>query len=446
MNTIRRSWSAKIKGERLVAGFLLLLTALMVLPGAAFAASNVLDPAQAYFFAVTDYNSTGLASITFSIVDINEPNPAMVAIQTPADSATVSKVALINVITPENVSVAKVIFYVNGIQSAETVTAPYAFYWDTSSLALGDYAISVKAIDTAGNAVVSDNVVVTLASPVPTAPAVTPDAPAVTPVTPVTPASDTAAPVVSISAPVNNGTLGGTVALSAGASDNVGVIKVEFYVNSNLQSTQFSAPYSFNWNTALIANGAYTIAAKAYDAAGNVGRSSDLKVTVFNDSVAPALSINQVSSPSTATSQTISGSVSDNDAVANVLVQVGSGPATAAAVSGNSWSFPLTGLPVGNSPITVRATDRAGNSSVATASIVVTEPTIAAAAPETPPALLSLIDAQLALQIASGSATPNGAQLTRLDVAPFTDGQSHPNGMVDTGDVVVILLKLVGKL
>jgi chitinase len=182
------------------------------------------------------------------------------------------------------------------------------------------------------------------------------------------------------------------------------------------------------------------LSAKAYDAAGNIGQSTSVTVTVFNDTVVPTVSVNPVSTPSVATSQTISGSVSDNDAVANVTVQVGSGSLATAAVSGNSWSITLSGLVVGSNLITVRATDRAGNSSTATASITVLAPSVATPDP------LTIADAQLALQMVSLDSTPTAAQLTRLDVAPYIDGKSSPNGVIDSGDVMVILLKLVGKL
>jgi len=48
--------------------------------------------------------------------------------------------------------------------------------------------------------------------------------------------------------------------------------------------------------------------------------------------------------------------------------------------------------------------------------------------------------------MASGLETPTSDQIGRLDVAPYIDGQSVPNGTVDTGDAVVILSKLVGTL
>ncbi|KAB0668202.1 DNRLRE domain-containing protein [Oryzomonas sagensis] len=57
---------------------------------------------------------------------------------------------------------------------------------------------------------------------------------------------------------------------------------MEFYANNILQSSSSTAPYGFSWNTASVANGSYTLSAKAYDAAGNVGQSANILVTVNN--------------------------------------------------------------------------------------------------------------------------------------------------------------------
>jgi hypothetical protein len=63
--------------------------------------------------------------------------------------------------------------------------------------------------------------------------------------------------------------------------------------------------------------------------------------------------------------------------------------------------------------------------------------------PESATFLLS--DALLALQIGSGKVTPTAEQVARLDVAPVINGTSAPNGVVDTGDAIVLLSKIVGK-
>src|SRR5207248_424264 len=86
------------------------------------------------------------------------------------------------------------------------------------------------------------------------------------------PPTDSTAPTASIVAPTIGSTLAGTVTISVNASDNVGVTKVECYINDVLAST--SATGSFSWNTTAYSNGSYTLRAKAYDAAGNVGTSA----------------------------------------------------------------------------------------------------------------------------------------------------------------------------
>ncbi len=93
---------------------------------------------------------------------------------------------------------------------------------------------------------------------------------------------DTTPPTTSITAPTNGATVSGTTSVTASASDNVGVTKVEFYLDGALQTTDTATPYSWSWNTTTAANGSHTLQSKAYDAAGNVGSSSTVTVTVSN--------------------------------------------------------------------------------------------------------------------------------------------------------------------
>jgi len=93
---------------------------------------------------------------------------------------------------------------------------------------------------------------------------------------------DTQAPAVSITAPLNGATVVGTVAVNATASDNVGVTKVEFYLDGVLKSTDTTSPYSWSWDTTASSNGSHSLTAKAYDAALNVGTSTAVGVTVNN--------------------------------------------------------------------------------------------------------------------------------------------------------------------
>ena len=93
---------------------------------------------------------------------------------------------------------------------------------------------------------------------------------------------DVTPPTTSITAPANNATVSGTTTVTATALDNVGVTKVEFYLDGSLQSTDTTSPYSWSWSTTGSTNGTHTLVTKAYDAALNVGTSSTITVTVSN--------------------------------------------------------------------------------------------------------------------------------------------------------------------
>ena len=95
-------------------------------------------------------------------------------------------------------------------------------------------------------------------------------------------ASDTTAPSASITSPTNGSTVSGSVPVQIDASDNVGVTKVELRVDGSLHGTDTAAPYTFNWDSAALANGDHGLVAVAYDAAGNTGTSSTVTVAVEN--------------------------------------------------------------------------------------------------------------------------------------------------------------------
>jgi beta-lactamase superfamily II metal-dependent hydrolase len=96
------------------------------------------------------------------------------------------------------------------------------------------------------------------------------------------PPPDTTAPTTSITAPADASTIFGTTSVTASASDNVGVTKVEFYLDGTLVSTGTTSPYAWSWNTTTATNTTHILSSKAYDAAANVGSSTIVNVTVNN--------------------------------------------------------------------------------------------------------------------------------------------------------------------
>lgn len=100
-------------------------------------------------------------------------------------------------------------------------------------------------------------------------------------------APDIVAPTVALTAP--SGTVTGTVAVTADAADDVGVVEVEFFAGATSLGTDTSAPYSVNWNTTTVANGDVTLTAVARDAAVNATTSVPVVVTVSNAAVVVTL-------------------------------------------------------------------------------------------------------------------------------------------------------------
>ena len=83
------------------------------------------------------------------------------------------------------------------------------------------------------------------------------------------------------------------MAVTATASDNVGVVGVQFKLDgANLGAEDTTSPYSVTWNTTSVANGSHTLAAVARDAASNQTTAPTL--TVIVDNVAPTISITVV--------------------------------------------------------------------------------------------------------------------------------------------------------
>jgi hypothetical protein len=88
---------------------------------------------------------------------------------------------------------------------------------------------------------------------------------------PTTSTADTIAPTIVITSPANGATVprNAPMTMTAAATDDRGVTKVEFYVGNKLVATDTSAPYAATWKVSGKANATYILKAIAYDLAGN---------------------------------------------------------------------------------------------------------------------------------------------------------------------------------
>ncbi len=97
------------------------------------------------------------------------------------------------------------------------------------------------------------------------------------------------APSVSITAPANGSSVSGTVAISANATDDDGVVGVQFTLDgANLGAEDTTAPYGLGWNTTTVPGGTHVLSAIVRDPSGNTATAAPVTVFVSTTSV-PAL-------------------------------------------------------------------------------------------------------------------------------------------------------------
>jgi chitodextrinase len=92
---------------------------------------------------------------------------------------------------------------------------------------------------------------------------------------------DTTPPTVNMTAPANGQGVQLTFPVSATASDDLALSKVEFFADTTLIGTVTSPPFAMNWNSYAVHNGAHSLTAEAFDASGN-NTSQSVTVTITN--------------------------------------------------------------------------------------------------------------------------------------------------------------------
>jgi hypothetical protein len=229
--------------------------------------------------------------------------------------------------------------------------------------------------------------------------------------------TDTTAPTTSLTAPTNGSSVSGTTTVTASASDAVGVTKVDFYLDGSLVASDTTSPYSFGWTTTASSNGSHNLFTKAYDAAGNVGTSSTVTVTVANtDSTAPSQPTNLTATAQSQTSVALSWSAStDNVGVTSYLIQRNG--AVIATVTAPTTSYTDTTAAANTSySYQVLARDAAGNTSSASTAVSVTTPAAPdTTAPSAPANLTATATAATQVNL-SWSAVSDPSGITRYDI------------------------------
>jgi RHS repeat-associated protein len=218
-------------------------------------------------FATDDYagEPSLRPKLTLTYADGSHARGPQVSIAAPGPNSTVSGSAVRLAAAAEDDRRAdQVRFFVDGASAGPAdTTAPFEITWDSASVDNGTHQVTVEATDDAGN------VTTTNAAPVPII------------------VDNTAPPTGAISAPANNATVDGQVTVSATATDDVGVARVEFLVDGiRVGAPATTAPYSTTWNTldplAGIFNGEHQLSAVITDTSGQQVTTAARAVTVDN--------------------------------------------------------------------------------------------------------------------------------------------------------------------
>src|SRR5437870_5227278 len=303
-------------------------------------------------------NTATSSSVTVTV--FNDSTPPAFSLTAPAKGATVAGTVTISASATDNVGVVGVQFMLDGANlGAEVTTAPYATSWNTALASAGAHILTAVARDAAGNMATTASVSITVA--------------------------DTTPPAVSMTAPSSGSTVSGIVTVSATASDNVGVVGVQFKLDGvNLGAELTAAPYSISWTTTTASNGAHSLTAVARDAAGNTATAVVVSVTVFNDTTPPTVSMTAPSTGATVSGTiTVSADATDNVGVAGLqfkLDGVNLGAEVTIAPYTLSWNTATASN--GLHTLTAVARDAAGNSTTsAGVSITVADATVSITAP-----------------------------------------------------------------
>lgn len=248
-------------------------------------------------------------------------------------------VVVVSAAAVDDTAVAGVRFLVDGVSIGSDDTEPYALAWDTLTMDDGVYQLTAEATDSAGNTGTTAPLAVTVANQ---------GLPDVSP------------PTVSL-APVSS-PVGAMVTLAAVALDDTGVVEVTFLVDGIVIGTSDTVPYTAIWDTSAATLGNHTITAQAEDAAGNIGTSPPLIVTV-TDTTAPTVTLTApVAMVVGGAGVLISAQAQDDHAVSQVQLLVDGVVLDTLTAAPYQTSWDTTTVADGPHVLTARADDAAGNS------------------------------------------------------------------------------------
>ncbi|HZV64055.1 MAG TPA: Ig-like domain-containing protein [Telluria sp.] len=221
-------------------------------------ASQAITPALGdhfYYAKVTQNDGNIMWSAPIWVTQVAGAGDLIVPVVSASVSGSSGNITL-SATASDDKGVTLVEFYVDGNLITGTDVTPYTATLDSTKLSNGSHSLVAWAYDASNNIGKSSPVAFTTSNTI----------------------IDVAAPVVSASVTGS----AGSIKLNATATDNVGVTRVEFYVDGNLVGSSTAAPYTLAYDSTKLIKGSHSLVTKAYDAANNIGSSSAVAFTIDN--------------------------------------------------------------------------------------------------------------------------------------------------------------------
>ena len=341
-----------------------------------FTTGDLTDGSHTFSVTATDAaGNTSVASATTTvIIDTVAPDPVTVTASNNDGTTTIpiANDGTTNDNTPALSGTAEagsLVTISDGTNVLGTVTADGSGNWSftSSTLTDGSHTISVTATDAAGNVSTPSTITFTVST-------TTPD------------------PVTDLTVTDNVGTITGELVSGATTDDTTPTLAGNAGIEGNiitiydgttvLGTVTAGTDGAWTFTTSTLTNGLHPLSVTVTDAAGNTSAATDFPITV--DTVAPTASTLIVTNDVTDTVIPNGSTTNDTTPTLSGVAEAGSTISiydngvllgTTTADTNGAWNYTTDTLDTGSHPLTVTATDAAGNTGVATAATVIIDTT-----------------------------------------------------------------------
>lgn len=259
-----------------------------------------------------------------------------VRIINPVDGATIC--GDVSVQVAASADVVSVTFSLDGVEKATDDSAPFTWDWDTTAASSGAHTLRATAENADGDeAQDTIEVVVDNAGG----------------------ACDNLPSIVFTAPDSGSYSAGGDIDLTATASDDVGVTKVQFFVDGGMIAEDTTTPYAAAWSSDSFDEGPHTLKALAYDTSDQTG-SDEISVTL--DRTSPVVELTEPADLSYAYGTvTIGGEVTEAYGLAGVTLSIEGDVVATFSSCPCSYDWDTTSEIKDTYTIELEATDLTGN-------------------------------------------------------------------------------------